>query len=296
MRHVFRILLILVVAIQCNAQNARLNPAYLKYIERYAGLAMEQMKLHGIPASITLAQGLIESGAGQSELARNGNNHFGIKCHGWQGRTIYHDDDLAGECFRAYDNVRQSYEDHSVFLVKGQRYRGLFSLSKSDYRGWARGLKTAGYATNPAYADILIRIIEQYQLYDYDKSKRQHHKPIDTIEEFKVLICNNTPYVVVRDGETLESISEKTGVSVRRLAKYNEIPRNMRLKPGSPIYLEKKSKHASKVYKGKYHEVREGESIHSIAQIYAMRVKTLYKINNLPPDYMVKVGDKLRIR
>lgn len=296
MRHVFRILLILVVAIQCNAQNARLNPAYLKYIERYAALAMEQMKLHGIPASITLAQGLIESGAGQSELARNGNNHFGIKCHGWQGRTIYHDDDLAGECFRAYDNVRQSYEDHSVFLVKGQRYRGLFSLSKSDYRGWARGLKAAGYATNPAYADILIRIIEQYQLYDYDKSKRQHHKPIDTIEEFKVFICNNTPYVVVRDGETLESISEKTGVSVRRLAKYNEIPRKMRLKSGSPIYLEKKSKHASKVYKGKYHEVREGESIHSIAQIYAMRVKTLYKINNLPPDYMVKVGDKLRIR
>ncbi|MDD7318671.1 MAG: glucosaminidase domain-containing protein [Prevotella sp.] len=297
MNNVFRILLMLAVAIQCNAQGTRSNSAYLQYIDRYAGLAVEQMKLHGIPASITLAQGLIESGAGQSELARKGNNHFGIKCHGWQGNTVYHDDDAAGECFRAYDNVRQSYEDHSMFLVRGSRYRNLFSLSTSDYRGWARGLKAAGYATNPSYAEILIRIIEQYCLYEYDRDKPQPQKPIVTeVEEFGVLVRNNTPYVVVRNGETLSSISRQTGVSVRKLAKYNEMPRDMTLIPGSPIYLEKKPKHASRVYKGKYHEVRAGESIHSIAQLYAMRVETLYKINRLPDYYGVKVGDKLRIR
>ncbi|WP_317125316.1 glucosaminidase domain-containing protein [Prevotella sp. OH937_COT-195] len=284
-------------ALNCSAQGTGLNSAYLKYIKQYSGLAVEQMKLYRIPASITLAQGLIESGAGQSELARNGNNHFGIKCHDWQGRKVYHDDDLVGECFRAYDNVRQSYEDHSLFLVKGRRYRSLFSLSINDYRGWARGLKAAGYATNPSYAEILIRIIEQYRLHDFDKGKVHHRRPIGTDEEdFNVLVCNGTPYVVVRSGDTFRTISDMTGVSVRRLAKYNEMPKNSVLKQGTPIYLQKKPKRASKAYRGKYHEVRVGESMHSIAQLYAMRVETLYKINCLSPDYGIKAGDKLRIR
>ena len=304
MRHFIRITLLLLVSLQCYSQSMRKNAAYERYIGRYAEIAVEQMKLHGIPASITLAQGLIESGAGQSELARKGNNHFGIKCHGWQGRKVYHDDDLSGECFRAYATARQSYEDHSMFLVNGRRYQSLFSLSIKDYKGWARGLKAAGYATNPSYAEALIRIIELYELYKYDGGKvikhegrHQHTQPTPVEEEkFGIFVRNKTPYVVVRNGETLSSISRMTGISVRSLAKYNEMPKNAVLKQGAPIYLEKKQKKASKEYKGKYHVVKAGESFHSIAQDYAMRVETLYKVNHLSGDYSLQVGDRLRIR
>ena len=304
MRHFIRITLLLLVSLQCYSQSMRKNAAYERYIGRYAEIAVEQMKLHGIPASITLAQGLIESGAGQSELARKGNNHFGIKCHGWQGRKVYHDDDLSGECFRAYATARQSYEDHSMFLVNGRRYQSLFSLSIKDYKGWARGLKAAGYATNPSYAEALIRIIELYELYKYDGGKVIKHEgrheyseptPVEE-EKFGIFVRNKTPYVVVRNGETLSSISRMTGISVRRLAKYNEMPKNAVLKQGAPIYLEKKQKKASKEYKGKYHVVKAGESLHSIAQDYAMRVETLYKVNHLSGDYSLQVGDRLRIR
>lgn len=297
MRHFIRIIFLLAISLQCHSQAMRKNAAYERYIAQYAEIAVEQMKLHGIPASITLAQGLIESGAGQSELARKGNNHFGIKCHGWQGRKVYHDDDLEGECFRAYSSARESYEDHSQFLVNGRRYRSLFSLSTKDYKGWARGLKAAGYATNPTYADALIRIIELYELYKYDDGKqvKQHVEPVEE-ERFGIFERNNTPYIVVRRGETLATISEMTGISVRRLAKYNELPKNAILKQGSPIYLEKKPKKASKEYKGKYHVVKAGESFHSIAQDYAMRVETLYKVNHLSYDYTLKEGDRLRIR
>lgn len=297
MRHFFRIVLLLLVSLQCHSQVLKKNAAYERYIGRYAEMAVEQMKLHGIPASITLAQGLIESGAGQSELARKGNNHFGIKCHGWQGRKVYHDDDLQGECFRAYSNARQSYEDHSQFLLKSRRYQSLFSLPVTDYKGWARGLKAAGYATNPTYADALIKIIELYELYQYDGGKviKRNTESVET-ERFGIFERNNTPYVVVRNGETLSSISKMTGISVRRLAKYNEMPKDATLKPGSPIYLEKKPKKASKEFKKKYHVVKAGESFHSIAQDYAMRVATLYKNNHLSADYSLQVGDRLRIR
>ena len=127
----------------------RWNQAYQQYIYQYKDLAIHEMLRYGIPASITLAQGLFESSAGRSELSVKGNNHFGIKCHGWEGRGIYHDDDEKGECFRAYDNVLQSYEDHSKFLHDNSRYASLFRLSRTDYQGWAYGLKACGYATNP---------------------------------------------------------------------------------------------------------------------------------------------------
>lgn len=143
----------------------RRNSVYQTYIDLYKDLAIEEMVRHKIPASITLAQGLLESAAGRSELARKGNNHFGIKCHGWTGRRVYYDDDERNECFRAYDNVSQSFEDHSMFLSKQNRYSRLFRLSMTDYKGWARGLKACGYATNPRYADKLIEIIELYELY-----------------------------------------------------------------------------------------------------------------------------------
>ena len=163
-------LLIIPFSLGINAQ-MRWNQAYQQYINQYKDLAIEQMHKYSIPASITLAQGLFESGAGLSALAKRGNNHFGIKCHGWTGAKTYHTDDAPDECFRAYRNVRDSYEDHSRFLVNGNRYRNLFRLGITDYKGWARGLKAAGYATNPKYADRLIEIIQLYRLYEYDRSK-----------------------------------------------------------------------------------------------------------------------------
>lgn len=146
------------------------NQTYQTYINQYKDLAIEQMLKYRIPASITLAQGLFESAAGRSSLVRQGNNHFGIKCHtSWTGPTQYHDDDARGECFRVYSDARESYEDHSRFLARQQRYARLFSLNSNDYKGWARGLKQCGYATNPQYANKLIQIIELYKLHDYDK-------------------------------------------------------------------------------------------------------------------------------
>ena len=159
----FFVAIIFLMPMTVSAQ-IRWNSAYQTYIDQYKDIAIEQMLKYHIPASITLAQGVFESGAGRSELTRKGNNHFGIKCHGWTGRTTYHDDDAKGECFRAYNNAYESYEDHSKFLVSGQRYRNLFKLSVTDYKGWARGLKAAGYATNPRYADKLIDIIQLYKL------------------------------------------------------------------------------------------------------------------------------------
>ena len=152
------LLLSLLLSLHLQAQ-MRWNSVYQSYIDQYKNLAIEEMLRYNIPASITLAQGLFESGAGRSELSIKGNNHFGIKCHNWTGPTVYHNDDAANECFRSYDNALQSYEDHSRFLKQNGRYSSLFQLDRTDYKGWARGLKAAGYATNPRYADKLIELI-----------------------------------------------------------------------------------------------------------------------------------------
>lgn len=157
----------------------RWNQTYQLYINQYKDLAIREMLQYRIPASITLAQAVFESGAGRSRLARLGNNHFGIKCHGWTGRTIAEDDDALGECFRAYDHPLQSFEDHSKFLVNSSRYRKLFSLSMQDYRGWAHGLKACGYATNPRYAYKLIELIELYKLYVYDSARSYDHAMVE---------------------------------------------------------------------------------------------------------------------
>ena len=146
---------------------------YVNYINQYKDIAIEQMHKYHIPASITLAQGLLESGAGKSELAQKANNHFGIKCHSWDGKRIYHDDDKKGECFRVYKSAKDSYEDHSIFLSTGSRYAFLFKYSETDYVAWARGLKRAGYATSPTYADKLIELIKRYNLDQYDHRQEQ---------------------------------------------------------------------------------------------------------------------------
>ena len=189
------------VGVQAQKRNAR----YVEYINKYSDLAVEQMKLHKIPASITLAQGLLESGAGYSQLARKSNNHFGIKCGGsWRGRTVRHDDDARNECFRAYKHPRDSYEDHSDFLRRGARYAFLFKLDITDYKGWARGLKKAGYATDPSYANRLITIIEDYDLYKYDRkgvySERKLKKNPWLMSPHQVYIANDIAQMIGLNG------------------------------------------------------------------------------------------------
>lgn len=283
---------------------ARWNQQYQSYIDQYKDVAIEQMHRWNIPASITLAQGLFESGAGRSELATKGNNHFGIKCHGWTGRTVYHDDDRKGECFRAYKSAYESYDDHSRFLASSQRYASLFKLNKKDYKGWARGLKAAGYATNPQYANKLIEIIQLYKLYEYDTAKKydkilaKHTKDnsvygaaLHPIKQF-----NKNYYVIARRGDTFKSIAKELGVSYRRLARFNERDKDDILEQNDIVWLKKKRSNAPKEYKNRMHYVKEGESMYSISQYYGIRLKALYKMNHLKPDYQIQVGAALRVR
>lgn len=277
---------------------AKWNSAYQHYIDEFKDMAIEQMIRHKVPASITLAQGLLESGAGKSRLATYGNNHFGIKCHDWTGKSMRLHDDLPDECFRVYGHPRESYEDHSLFL-KRPRYSKLFSLSITDYKGWAKGLKACGYATNPSYAQSLITIIELYKLYQYDHAKSfdkfiASHAGIG-VHGHQIYSYNKNYYIKARKGDTFKSLSEEMGISRRKLAKYNERDKNDEIQEGDIIYLKKKRSSAPKDFKKHPHVVKHGESMYSIAQLYGIRLKSLYKKNDLDADYMPRVGDKLKV-
>lgn len=276
---------------------ARWNAQYQQYIDQWSGVAVEQMNRYHIPASITLAQGLLESGAGRSDLARQGNNHFGIKCHnGWTGATVYFDDDIRNDCFRSYGSARESYEDHSLFLVNGRRYAGLFQLKQTDYKGWARGLKAAGYATNPRYADHLIEIIELYKLYEYDTGKHSVSVNTSVSQDRDIYMFNDRLYIIARRGETFRSLGDELGISWRKLAKYNERDKQDALQDGEIIWLEKKARKAPKEFRNRPHVVKAGESMYSISQYYGIRLERLYKLNDLSPDYEIRVGDRLNLR
>ena len=303
-KHIVSFALLLV----CTASNAQMrwNQSYQTYINQYKDLAIEQMLRYRIPASITLAQGLFESRAGQSDLARQGNNHFGIKCHNWTGPTQYHDDDARGECFRVYQDAKQSYEDHSLFLARQSRYSRLFNLSPTDYKGWAHGLKACGYATNPQYASKLIQIIELYKLNDYDKAKSYDRfmathsgtdKPINAEGTLHPIhIFNENYYLYAREGDTFKSIGREVNISWRKLAKYNEMDKKTILHKGDIVYLKKKSKIAPKQYKKRPHTVMPGESMYTISQKYGIRLKNLYKMNHLSPDFQIRPGVLLKVR
>ena len=288
--------LFLILIISClTLQSQTRNKQYEDYIKKYRELAVEEMKKYHIPASITLAQGLLESGAGQSTLARKSNNHFGIKCGSdWNGKTVSHDDDARGECFRAYKHPKESYEDHSKFLAGRPRYASLFKLNITDYKGWARGLKKAGYATNPRYADQLIGIIELYGLHQYDtkdglkwmKENPNPHQPY---------IANGLVYIVVRAGDSWKSISKEFDISQKKLRKYNDLYKGYALQVGDILYLEKKNKKADKEHI--VHVLRAGESMYSISQKYGIRLKNLYKLNKMHEnDPAPEVGTILRLR
>ena len=297
--------LLLLVSASSSGQ-MRWNQAYQTYINQYKDLAIEQMLRYHIPASITLAQGLFESAAGRSDLVRQGNNHFGIKCHNWTGPTQYHDDDAKGECFRVYQDARESYEDHSKFLARQPRYAQLFSLGQQDYKGWARGLKACGYATNPQYASKLIQLIELYKLQDYDKAKRYdrfmaEHSGTDQPVNAQGLLhaihrFNDNYYLIAREGDTFKSLGKEVGISWRKLARYNERDKHTVLRKGDIVYLKKKRKKAPKQYKRRPHVIKPGESMYLVAQRYGIRLKSLYKMNHLDPEVPVSIGTKLRIR
>lgn len=212
--------------------NVPYNQRVSNYINEYSGIAMEEMLQYGIPASITLAQGILESGAGAGELTLKANNHFGIKCHtGWQGDTVYHDDDERGECFRKYSDPKYSYRDHSLFLTQRSRYQDLFKLRKNDYKGWAKGLRKAGYATDPRYPEKLIGIIERYNLDEYDsrvlgKRVEKQNNPDET----------KIGTYAVKAGDTLYNISQRFNLTVETLKKYNGLTNND-ISIGQILYL-----------------------------------------------------------
>lgn len=271
---------------------------YDEYISTYKTIAIDQMKRYKIPASITLAQGLLESGAGKSSLTVSSNNHFGIKCHSdWTGEKVYKADDGPNDCFRKYKKAEDSFEDHSKFLTK-TRYKKLFDLEITDYRGWARGLQQAGYATDKAYANKLIKLIEDYELYQHDKERSGKSK--DDTPSFRPEYSHtpykthNLIYVIAIDGDNYEAIAAEFGFKPKDLYKYNEVPEGFPLKKGDLVYFQKKKSKADKPYYE--HVVQVGESMHSISQLYGIKVKNLYKMNKKDFEYVPEEGDVLKLR
>ena len=286
----------------------RTNQAYWTYIDIYKDWAIEQMQQYHIPASITLAQGLLESNAGRSRLAIQANNHFGIKVGSyWDGPYIVQSDDAPNDRFRKYKSARESYIDHSKFLQQ-KRYQGLYRLSPTDYKGWARGLKAAGYATSPTYAEALIRIIEMYNLNQFDTGKYRSAKkttavtstmsPADEFFSRHVVYQGNKNYfIIVEVGDDMATISKMTGVSLRKLYKYNDLPYDYAPTAGDLIYLQKKRKCASKEFrKNPIHIVEPNQSLFDIAQLYGIRLESLCKMNQWDEPHAVQVGEILRIR
>lgn len=313
----------------------------MDYIQLYKTVAVKEMHMYGIPASIKLAQAILESNAGTSDLAREANNHFGIKCGGvWNGPTFYKKDDdrdkkgrLIPSCFRVFEDARSSYAAHSQFLLdpaKTFRYGPLFELDKTDYRSWAWGLRKAGYATNPAYANLLINIIETYGLYTFDYyedsnvkyvrpedmvAKPKNIRPHETLErnqDKKIVkrpgqsskrsaveqktIINKKEALIARKGQTMEQLADKYDISVSAIVRYNdlELEADDYLHEGAIVFLEKKKRW----YKGsaKYHTVKEGESLYNISQKYGIRIATLERKNRINADDIPIPGEKVILR
>lgn len=302
------------LALSASLADSRKSPQSL-YIERYADLAVDEMYRSGVPASITLAQGLLESRYGQSELAVKANNHFGIKCHNWNGGRMYYDDDRKGECFRKYDSPEESFRDHSDFLRFRDRYRFLFDLEHTDYEGWAHGLKKAGYATDSKYPQKLIRLIEEYELYKYDiqgsveRVLPESPAHIETVKPLsdrqsetfhfslsrQMYSINGVPFVYSLDGESYASIAARYNIFHKEILRYNDLKEDVTLYPGTVVYLQKKKKQAAKGLDK--HIVEEpGETLDDIARRYAVRLSSLRRMNRFPEGYMPKEGEVIILR
>ena len=278
--------------------NASKNNIRTDYIKAFSAVAVQQMKAFKIPASITLAQGILESGSGNSYLARSSNNHFGIKCGStWKGKTSFHDDDVKNECFRAYSKVLESYIDHSKFLTTNQRYASLFDLNISDYKSWAYGLSKAGYATNPHYAKRLIQLIEDEALYEFDGTISQasitRESPIN--KKGAEISINKLHVITSFKGDTFYKLSKRTGLTLRQLHKYNaELNTSSLLNEGTPVYLQNKRRRS---HSKTFVIVEHGITLEKIAQNEGIRIKALMKINHIStPLEPLENGIKIFLR
>ena len=265
------------------------NPDYksrttLSYIEEFKGVAIEEMNVYGIPASITLAQGIIESGSGNSSLARFANNHFGIKCTSdWKGKGYFKDDDQANDCFRVYKDARESFKDHSEFL-KRKRYSFLFELDKNDYKSWARGLKQAGYATNPKYPDLLINVIDKYQLHQYDQSESETEKLKREDRVFSEINANMpkeykkfTPVVTPPSKQVLK-VPDTTAANPVKIV----VPLGTVVSP--PV--------SQAIPADKSYTVIKGDTLYNISKRFNIDIEELKSLNNMT-DNAIKIGQKL---
>jgi LysM repeat protein len=280
------------------------------YIQIYAELAVSEMIRSGIPASITLAQACLESGNGNSILSIKSNNHFGIKCKSsWRGKKVYHDDDERNECFRQYNSVAESYIDHTDFLMNSPRYGALFTLKLTDYKGWARGLKKAGYATNPHYADQLIKIIEDHKLNLYDQGLDQQqiaritesriHEPdsrnlINPYQVRKVVLRNGIKSIVVNKGDTFERIAQEFNMKDWEIYAYNDYGKGQQPRENEILYLEPKRNKADKHHKT--HRMETDDTMHFISQRYGIKLKKLYRLNKLKPGEKPKASSLVYLR
>lgn len=292
------------------------------YIHKWSETAIDQMIASGVPASITLAQACLESGNGTSTLAVRANNHFGIKCRSWSGPSFRHDDDLKDECFRSYDNAEQSFSDHSDFLRYNDRYAFLFDLAPTDYKGWARGLKKAGYATDPQYAEKLIKIIEDYQLYEYDVLKPRKGKLTITLPPSPVTLERVTKveapmhfkprslgsvtidytfyekhglvYIVANGTENYASLARQFNLFKRELLRFNDEKRDHIIPAGDIVYLQpKRSQSTEDLAK---HVVEDGETMRCLSQRFGVKLKNLYKFNNMKSGREPAPGSIINLR
>lgn len=276
------------------------------YIERFKGIAAAQMQKSGVPSSIILAQACLESGYGNSSLTTKGKNHFGIKCHNsWTGDKIYHDDDAKGECFRVYKKDEDSFTDHSDFLRYNKRYSSLFDLDPTDYKAWAHGLKKAGYATNPKYAELLIQTIEDNKLYLYDKGVAINvpsPSQLDAIdlENFtiqlnrKIYSRNGVKYVIANKGDTYDALAAEFKLRTYQLVKYNDLGKYNQVYEGQELYIKAKRSRADKNHP--VHIVQDGETMQQISQLYGIKLKSLLHYNKMNNNEEAEVGQELFLR
>jgi len=306
------LLITILFTLQVNAQNKKFTKQ--EYFEKYSPLAIHEMKRSGIPASITLAQGSLESNNGNSELATKGNNHFGIKCHKeWDGEKMYMDDDEKGECFRVYKKAEDSYDDHGDFLKTRQRYANLFTLNKYDYKAWAQGLKDAGYATNPQYPQLLIKLIEENKLYEYDNegalAKEKKHRKVDlskiapppvlvdidsftiSLPERKIKTNNKIRFIVSKKGDTYESIAREFDLLTFQLCQFNDVSRDSSLKPNQVVYIQHKKRNSEKKYI--VHIAQKDETLQLISQTYGVKLRRILKLNGMKEVQPIDSGQQI---
>jgi hypothetical protein len=307
MRHNIICIIFLLIPTAAFSQQSRID-----YINKYQLLAIEEMTRSGIPASIKMAQACLESANGNSELAIKSNNHFGIKCKSnWRGQKVYYDDDRKNECFRKYKSVEDSYIDHTNFLMGNARYAFLFQLPKDDYKGWAKGLKKAGYATARHYDKRLIEIIEKYKLYRLDNKisyrslaafeQRQIRNPnmsghinINPFKAHKIITINGLEAVVARKSDTYEILAQELGINAWELYKFNDLAEGHIPRANEVIYIESKRRRAARTHLT--HTVEKGETMHYISQLYGIRLRPLYRRNGMDRGQEPKLGQVIYLR